>query len=163
MIPANYVPTIHGTDNFILAQSSLHVTGRDCISGYISKNGKLVLPNKSVEQLKLDFNLLSVRMKVGVDAEERKKIDTLYLVPAENLITDAFTVIQAAKGYTIELGKLLLKEGIMYKTIKYTFTIEPFLLENGLGGYQLRLHNPIPKLFYIWSAFKELQRQNKYV
>jgi hypothetical protein len=98
-------------------------------------------------------------MKVGVDAEERQKIDTLYLVPVESSITDAFTVKQGAKGYTVELGKVLLKEGIMYKTIKYTFTIEPLLLEDGMGGYQLRLHQPIPKLFYIWSAFKELQRQ----
>lgn len=98
-------------------------------------------------------------MKVGVSAEERQKIDTLYLVPAGSSIADAFTVIQAAKGYTIELGKILLEEGIMYTTTKYTFTIEPFLLEDGMGGYELRLHEPIPKLFYIWSAFKALQRQ----
>ena len=158
MIPTNCAPAIHGPDDFKLAQSSLHITGGDCIVGYISRTGKLVLPNKSVEQLKLDFNLLSRRMKVGVDAEERQKIDTLYLVPTENSIADAFRVIQAAKGYTIELGKILLEEGIMYKTIKYTFTIEPFLFENGLGGYRLRLQEPIPKLFYIWSAFKKLQR-----
>ncbi|GAB4053163.1 hypothetical protein GCM10028810_57350 [Spirosoma litoris] len=61
-------------------------------------------------------------MKVGVSAEERQKIDTLYLVPAGSSIADSFRVIQAAKGYTIELGKILLEEGIMYKTTKYTFT-----------------------------------------
>jgi len=98
-------------------------------------------------------------MKVGVRSEERQKIDTLYLGPAGSSIADAFTVIKAAKGYTIELGKILLEEGIMYKTVKYTFTIEPFLLDDGMGGYELRLHEPIPKLFYIWSAFKDLQCQ----
>ena len=159
MIPINYAPVVHRPDEFILAKSSLHIIGPDCIVGYISRSGKLVLPNKSVELLKLDFNLLSVRVKVGVDAEEQHKIDTLYLVPTENSMTDAFTVTQAAKGYTIALGKILLREGIMYKTIKYTFTIEPFLSEDGMGGYQLRLHEPVPKLFYIWSAFKKLQQQ----
>lgn len=159
MIPTSYAPTVHTPDDIRLAQSNLPGSRPICIAGYISRTGKLVLPSKSVEQLKLDVNLLRVRMKVGVSAEERQKIDTLYLVPAGSSIADSFRVIQAAKGYTIELGKILLEEGIMYKTTKYTFTIEPFWLEDGMGGYELRLHEPIPKLFYIWSAFKELQRQ----
>lgn len=159
MIPTNYAPTVHTPDDIRLAQSNLPGSRPVCIAGYISRTGKLVLPRKSIEQLKLDVNWLSVRMKVGVRSEERQKIDTLYLVPAGSSIADAFTVIQAAKGYTIELGKILLEEGIMYKTVKYTFTIEPFLLDDGMGGYELRLHEPIPKLFYIWSAFKALQKR----
>ncbi|GAB3740178.1 hypothetical protein GCM10028818_56760 [Spirosoma horti] len=159
MIPTTYAPTVHTPKDFKLAQGNSPGNGPAGIAGYISRTGKLVLPKKSVEQLTLNVNLLSVRMKVGVDVEEGQKIDMLYLVPAGSSIADSFTVIQAAKGYTIELGKLLLEEGIMYKTVKYTFTIEPFLLEDGMSGYQLRLHEPIPKLFYIWSAFKDLQRQ----
>ena len=158
MIPINYSPAVQEPNEFTLAQGSLNTTGPATVMGYISRTGKLVLPNKSVDQLKLDFNLVGARMKVGVDVAQQK-IDTLYLVPTRNAKADAYDVIHAAKGYTIDLGHTLLKEGIMYKTVKYTFTIEPFLLAEGIDGYQLRLHEPIPKLFYIWRAFKGLQRQ----
>lgn len=158
MISTNLAPAVHQPNDFLVAESHSPALDPNRIEGYISRTGKLVIPNRSVDQLQLDFNLMNVRMKVGVDAQENN-INTLYLVPTEKTIVEAFTVNQAAKGYTIKLGTILLKEGIMYKTTRYTFVIEPFFFDDGTGAYRLRLQEPTPRLFYIWSAFKALQRQ----
>lgn len=115
------------------------------LEGYISSAGKLVLPAKTIDHLKLQAD--SARFKIGTD-QGKRKIKTVYLVPTQDAQAESFTLIKAAKSYTVDLGFILQKGGIEYKTIKYTFTLSPFTYEEGVIGYSLALRNPDPKPAY---------------
>lgn len=112
------------------------------LTGYISATGKLVLPNKTVEQLGL--NPADTLFKVGAQAGKRKA-KLLYLVPASGADSAAFEVVKAAKSYSISLPFILQKNGIDYVSQKYSFVISPFDFDGGVTGYMLKLNKPAEK------------------
>jgi hypothetical protein len=112
------------------------------MTGYISATGKLVLPNKTVEQL--GINPSDMMFKVGAQAGKRKA-KQLYLVPASGEDAAAFEVVKAAKSYSISLPFILQKNGIDYVGQKYSFVISPFDFAGGVTGYMLKLNKPAEK------------------
>lgn len=115
------------------------------LTGYLSPAGKLVFPAKTVSQL--DFNPDTTRFKIGTQ-EGKRKIKSLYLVPAGDDSSETFEMVKAAKSYTISLALILQKSGIDYANTKYTFTIKPFTYEDGISGYELQLNDSAPKPAY---------------
>lgn len=112
------------------------------LTGYISSAGKIVLPNKTVDQL--DLNLDSTTFKIGAQAGKRKA-KQLYLVPTSTPDESTFEVVKAAKSYSISLPFILQKNGIDFANQKYTFVISPFDFEEGVTGYMLKLNKPTAK------------------
>lgn len=115
------------------------------ITGYISGGGKLVFPVKSISQLDIDPD--NTRFKIGVP-EGKRKIKTLYLVPATDDQSESFELVKAAKSYTISLALILKNNGVDYANTKYTFTIKPFDFEAGVSGFELQLDDNSPKAEY---------------
>lgn len=107
------------------------------VTGYISATGKLVLPNKSVEQLGIEPN--GMTFKVGAQAGKRKA-KLLYLVPASASDSESFELVKAAKSYSISLPFILQKNGVEYAEQKYTFVITEFDFDGGVTGYMLKLN-----------------------
>ena len=112
------------------------------VTGYISATGKLVLPNKSVEQLGIEPN--GMTFKVGAQAGKRKA-KLLYLVPASASDSESFELVKAAKSYSISLPFILQKNGVEYAEQKYTFVITEFDFDGGVTGYMLKLNKPSEK------------------
>jgi hypothetical protein len=115
------------------------------LEGYISPTGKLVFPAKTINQLNLEVNF--IHFQIGTD-QGKRKIKSLYLVPTYDIQAESFELVKAAKSYTIDLGYILRKGGIDYKTIKYSFSLSPFTYTEGIIGYSLTLQNPSPKPAY---------------
>ncbi|MEZ0486314.1 hypothetical protein [Fibrella aquatica] len=112
------------------------------VTGYISATGKLVLPNKSIEQLGLDPS--NTIFKVGAKAGKRKA-KLLYLVPASGSDSSAFSMVKAAKSYSISLPVILQKNGIDFVSQKYTFVISDYDFGGDVAGYELKLNKPSEK------------------
>lgn len=115
------------------------------LTGYLSPAGKLVFPAKTVGQL--SFNPDVTSFKIGTQ-QGKRKIKSLYLVPADDNSSDTFQMVKAAKSYTLSLAVILQKGGIDFVGTKYTFTIKPFTHEGGVSGYELQLNDPAPKQPY---------------
>ncbi|QIP15615.1 hypothetical protein G8759_24770 [Spirosoma aureum] len=115
------------------------------VTGYISSAGKLVFPAKSVAQLAFDPE--NTKFKVGVQ-EGKRKIKSLYVIPATDGQEGAFELEKAAKSYSVSLPVILQKSGIDYADSKYVFTIKPFDYEDGVVGYELLLNDQAPKPAY---------------
>lgn len=115
------------------------------ITGHISTGGKLVFPNKSIAQLPFDAE--TVRFQIGSQGGKRK-IKSLYLITASEDQADAFSLVKAAKSYTIPLALILQKGGIDYADTKYTFVVKPFTYQDNMPGYELILKNNKPKPVY---------------
>lgn len=115
------------------------------LTGYLSPAGKLVFPAKTVSQL--DFNPDATRFKIGTQ-QGKRKIKSLYLIPADDDSSETFEMVKAAKSYTISLAVILQKSGIDYAKTKYTFTLKPFTYEDGASGYELQLNDSAPKPAY---------------
>ena len=115
------------------------------ITGYISSTGKLVFPAKSVGQLALDP--ATTQFKIGAQ-EGKRKLKSLYLIPAADGESDAFELVKAAKSYGIPLASILQKSGVDFATTKYTFVVSPFDYEEGVTGYELQLADQSPKPEY---------------
>lgn len=113
------------------------------VTGYISATGKLVLPNKSVEQLGIEPS--GMAFKVGAKAGKRKT-KLLYLVPSSTADSEAFAIVKAAKSFSISLPFILQKNGVDYIGQKHTFVISEFELAGGTTGYMLKLNKPSEKL-----------------
>ncbi|MBO0953316.1 hypothetical protein [Fibrella forsythiae] len=103
------------------------------LRGYISSSGKLTLPLSTLEQLGLAHSAFLV----GTDAGKRR-IKTLYLIPAEPGEPETFTMSQGAKSRFIELGPLLRNNGLDFGATKYSFSVSPFTYE-GQSAYALAL------------------------
>ena len=114
-------------------------------TGYISTAGKVVFPNKTVDQL--GFDPQDSWFKVGTQ-EGKRKIKSLFLVPGESGQEEAFELEKAAKSYSISLPFILQKGGIDYSGNKHTFTVKPFDYEEGVQGFELKLANDAPKAAY---------------
>ncbi|WP_247236804.1 hypothetical protein [Telluribacter sp. SYSU D00476] len=114
------------------------------LTGYISGTGKLVFPNKTVEQL--DFNPEETRFMIGAQ-EGKRKIKSLFLVPSTDDQAEAFELTKSTKNYNIPLAFILQKNGVDYSNNKYNFTVKPFDYE-GLTGYELQLEQEGPKPEY---------------
>ena len=109
------------------------------LEGYISSSGKLVLPQKTVDQLKLED---TVRFQVGTEPGKRK-LKVLYLVPIQpGQEAESFAWTKAAKSYTIAINYILQKGGLDYSQTKYTFALTPFDYQEGIVGYELKLQAP---------------------
>ena len=119
------------------------------LTGYISSAGKLVFPAKTVEQLGLDPETTS--FKIGTQ-DGKRKIKSLYLIPANDQEADTFTLAKGAKSYTLLLALILQKGGVDYSETKYSFTIKPFDYEDDTTGYELQLTNQMPKQEYTGKA-----------
>lgn len=115
------------------------------ITGYISSTGKLVFPAKTVGQLALDPD--ATRFKIGTQ-EGKRKIKSLYLIPASDEQSDTFEMQKAAKSYGIPLASILQKSGVDFVSTKYTFVVSAFDYEDGVTGYELQLNDQMPKQEY---------------
>jgi hypothetical protein len=105
-------------------------------TGYISSTGKLVFPTKSVVQLGLEPD--GIAFQIGTQ-EGKRKIKSLYVVPASEETNETFQMEKGAKSYTIPLAIILQKGKIDYSGMKYVFTIKPFDYEDDITGYELQL------------------------
>ena len=115
------------------------------LTGYLSPAGKLVFPAKTVGQL--SFNPDTTRFKIGTQ-EGKRKIKSLYLIPADDDSSETFELVKAAKSYTISMALILQKGGIDFVNTKYTFTVKPFTYEGDVSGYELQLSDSAPKAAY---------------
>lgn len=115
------------------------------VTGYIGTSGKLVFPHKSITQL--PFNPDETFFKIGTDPGKRK-IKSLYLVPASEGEEGTFEMIKSARGYSIPLALILQKGGIDFADVKYKFTVEPFEFDGGVTAYELQLVSNAPKAEY---------------
>ena len=115
------------------------------LTGYLSPAGKLVFPAKTISQLSFDAD--TTRVKIGTQ-QGKRKIKSLYLIPATDDSSDSFEMVKAAKSYTISLALILQKGGIDFANTKYTFTVKPFTYEGGASGYELQLNDAAPKAPY---------------
>jgi hypothetical protein len=114
-------------------------------TGYISGTGKVILPNKTIDQL--GFDPQATRFKIGTQ-EGKRKIKSLYLVPAGDDQEGSFELEQAAKNYGIPLSYILQKGGINFADNKHDFTVKPFEYEPGVTGYELKLSDKAEKPEY---------------
>lgn len=115
------------------------------VTGYISSTGKLVFPAKTVSQL--GFDPETTRFKIGTQ-EGKRKLKSLFLIPANDGQAETFVMEKAAKSYGISLASILQKNKIEFATSKYTFTIKPFDYEADVTGYELQLDDQTPKPEY---------------
>lgn len=114
-------------------------------TGYISTAGKVVFPNKTIDQL--GFDPQDSWFKVGTQ-DGKRKIKSLFLVPGASEQEEAFELEKAAKSYSISLPFILQKGGIDYANVKHTFTIKPFDYGDNVQGYELKLGSDTPKATY---------------
>ena len=116
------------------------------LTGYISNTGKLVFPAKTVTGLGLDVDRNS--FKVGMQAGKRK-VKSLYLIPATDSQDDTFRLEKAAKSYTLSLPVILKTSGVDFSSTKYSFLIELFDYE-GTTAFVLQLSKDeaAPKVAY---------------
>ncbi|WP_428667166.1 hypothetical protein [Runella sp.] len=105
------------------------------LKGSISGSGKLVFPDKIVEKLGIDPS--GTLFKIGSQAGKRK-LSSLYLVPATAGEPDLFKMVKAAKSFTIPLGVILKTGGVDYSDTKYSFIISSFEYE-GVTAFELEL------------------------
>ena len=111
------------------------------LTGYISGVGKLVLPNKTVDQLGIDPAGMS--FKIGAQAGKRKA-KQLYLMPTSSTDSAAFAMEKSAKSYTVSLPVILQRNGVDFAKQKYKFVIEPYDFD-GTDGYALVLSKAAAK------------------
>jgi len=128
-------------------------------TGYISGTGKLIFPNKTIGQL--GFDPQSTQFKVGT-LDGKRKIKSLYLIPAGSDEEGTFGLEEAAKSYGIPLAYILQKGGIDFAENKYTFTVKAFEYEPGVTGYELKLNDQIVKPEYTGKP-RGRKPQNKSV
>jgi len=129
------------SENLEQQQSKAAAPKKPILTGYISASGKLVLPHKTVDQL--GFDPQTTGFRVGTQAGKRK-LKSLYLIPAQGEQEDRFELTKAAKSYTLALGVILQKGGVAYSQSKYTFKLVPFAYEGGVTGYELQLQDSAP-------------------
>jgi hypothetical protein len=106
------------------------------LTGYLSPAGKLVLPTKTMQAID-DLGGVQA-MKVGSQADKRK-LTVLYLIPTHEQDAEGFPVATTPRGLTIELAHILTSGRVDYKTGKYSFTLTPFVYQEGMTGYELAL------------------------
>ncbi|GAB4019606.1 hypothetical protein [Spirosoma koreense] len=115
------------------------------LEGTILSTGKLVLPQPAIDQLGIPLD--SLRFQIGTQPGQRK-LKVLYLVPTQDDQGESFPMKKGAKSYSIALGPILQKGGLDYSLIKYTFTLKPFIYQEGVTGYELQLLDTTPKPAY---------------
>lgn len=106
------------------------------LTGFISASGKLVFASTTLEQLGIGTD--KSRFLIGTQ-QGKRKVKSLYLIPATDDDTNAFTLVKGAKSYAIGLGEILQKNGLDYQSNKYSFRTTPFEYEAGITGYELLL------------------------
>jgi len=104
-------------------------------TGYITANGKLVLPNNTIEELGIEPE--NSKFKIGAE-QGKRKLKNLYLIPTTDT-SDTFSLVKSGRGYVIPLEFILKKGGVDFANNKYTFTITLFNYEDGVVGYELAL------------------------
>ncbi|RYF70037.1 MAG: hypothetical protein EOO39_16460 [Cytophagaceae bacterium] len=117
------------------AQGSTPEAAAPKLTGYISSSGKLTLPSSTLDRLGLEASVSAFR--VGTDAGKRR-IKTLYLVPAQEDAPDGFVMGQGAKSRFIQLGSQLKRNGLDFSALRYRFSVSPFEYE-GQRAFALRL------------------------
>jgi len=101
----------------------------------ISKTGRLIVPGKTIEEL--GINTENAQFRVGTE-DRKRRLNTLYLIPAEGEVADAFHLSKTGRGYTIGLAPFFERGGLDYAANEYTFSAKPFSYE-GTVGYELSL------------------------
>lgn len=111
-------------------------------TGYISKAGKLVFPMRSLTLL--EFNPDTIAFQIGAE-EGKRKLKSIFMVPAKAGDDKAFTLTKSAKSYSIPFEVILKRRGVDYNSTKYIFDIVSFEYEEGVLGYELQLSEEAPK------------------
>ena len=128
------------------------------LSGYISSNGKLVMPDRTVTNLGVDLSTTS--FKVGMD-QGKRKAKSLYLVPASDG-EETFGFEKAAKSYSLSLPFILKKSGVDFVKTKYEFNIRLFEYE-GRTAFELQLapETVTPKVPYTGKPRGRKSKQSQ--
>lgn len=111
-------------------------------TGYISATGKLIIPQKSAEEVGMDSDSRS--FKIGVQ-ENKRKLKTLYVVPASEDEEGVFELKSSGRNNFIQLGVILDKSGVDFQNNKYTFEINAYEFDDNVVGYELKLDSPAPR------------------
>lgn len=114
----------------------------DPTTGYITSTGKVIIPQKSAEEV--GMNAGHTTFMVGMQ-QNKRKLKSLYIVPATNDHEGSFEMKSSGRNNFIDLGVILVKNGLDYQNNKYTFDINPFNFDGDVTGYELKLNAPTPK------------------
>ncbi|WP_234734193.1 hypothetical protein [Tellurirhabdus bombi] len=102
----------------------------------ISLTGRLIFPIKTIE--KLDVNPETTRFRVGVE-EGKRKVKSLYLVPATDDSADVFELVKIGRSYTIPLQGILKNLNLDYTTTLFIFSVKSFDYEDSARAFELAL------------------------
>lgn len=111
-------------------------------TGYISATGKIIIPQKSAEEVGIDSD--SRGFKIGMQ-ENKRKLKTLYVIPASGDEEGVFELKSSGRNNFIPLGVILEKSGVDFQNNKFTFEINPYKFDENVIGYELRLDPPTPR------------------
>lgn len=108
---------------------------KEPLTGYISNTGKIVFPEKISSLLPISFDGNAV--KIGIE-QGKRKVKSLYVVPATEADQESFTFEKTPRGYTLDLSIILKANGIEFDSTKYIFNIEDFEYQ-GITSLELEL------------------------
>ncbi len=111
-------------------------------TGYISATGKVIIPQKSAEEVGL--NPEGKAFRIGVP-ENKRKIKSLYILPASADQEGVFEMKESGRNYFIPLGVILENSGIDFQNNKYSFDVNSFEFDNDVEGYELKFNQPTQK------------------
>jgi hypothetical protein len=111
-------------------------------TGYISATGKVIIPQKSADEVGL--NPEGKAFRIGVP-ENKRKLKSLYVLPTSTDEEGAFEMKESGRNYFIPLGVILENSGVDFQNNKYTFDVNSFQFDNDVTGYELKLNAPTPK------------------
>lgn len=111
-------------------------------SGYISATGKVIIPQKSANEVGL--NPEGKAFRVGVP-DNKRKLKSLYILPASADEEGVFEMKESGRNYFIPLGVILENSGLDFQNNKYSFDINTLKFDNNVNGYELKLNAPTPK------------------
>lgn len=111
-------------------------------TGYISATGKVIIPQKTAEEVGLDTG--HTTYMVGTQ-QNKRKLKSLYVIPASGDVEGTFEMQSSGRNNFIPLGVILEKSGVDYQNSKYTFDVSPFVYGDNIKGVELKLNAPTPK------------------
>lgn len=111
-------------------------------TGYISATGKIIIPQKSADEVGLNSDNQS--FKIGVQ-ENKRKLKSLYFIPASPEEEGTFEMKSSGRNNFIPLGVILDKSGVDFQNNKFTFEINSYQFDENVSGYEIKLDSPIPR------------------
>ncbi|WP_266366349.1 hypothetical protein [Tellurirhabdus rosea] len=108
----------------------------------ISLTGRLVFPLSTAEQLGMTDENTDYR--IGME-EGKRKVKSLYLVPADTQGDDTFKFVKTGRSFTVPLHGILKSLNLDYTTTLFTFAVTPFSFGNGVSGLELKLAGQVER------------------